>query len=420
MSSASFWYILGDAYDLSDFKHPGGQAALQWSRGQDATFVMLSYHLANPKSLLQRLEPFKVDNLKRWDPFIAKIGKRRYETQEDRELILNDPVLKIAKACVVESGQAACQITSQAFVFVVVMALCSILAAFLVQWQRSILASILWPIFHWLSAANIAHDAAHHAAFRHHENLNTFWSYWSLPFLFEPRSWQRQHNFSHHLHTNDLDLDVDTNYGPLTTLARIDTDQKWFSHMPLTWSLFLFSQIFLTSFAEVVFMPLTKLHGTRSLIGPFSGCLVFLVPWVLRVETEAWTRTACLSCIPSIVASLIFIVVTQASHLSHQQLQVAQGPKGILAPGEWGRCQALASLNYQPNSLLYTALTGGLNLQSVHHLLPFVHSWRLHKIWPLLQRRLKALGIDLPEAPSLCCAFSSYVQQLKLSSSNRS
>jgi fatty acid desaturase len=117
------------------------------------------------------------------------------------------------------------------------------------------------------------------------------------------------------------------------------------------------------------------------------------------------------------VSSAIFTVVTQASHLNEITLEVAQGNRGIMAPGQGGRCQALSSINYHPDSFLWTVLTGGLNLQSVHHLLPCVYSWRLRKIWPILRERLaEELNIVLPELPSVWAAYLEYILQLRRAS----
>jgi fatty acid desaturase len=412
-----FWYILGDAYDLHDFPHPGGASALAWSQGQDATFVLISYHLTDPTKLLQRLQKYRAAGAPRWDPQIESLGKSRYSTAEDQSAVLQDPIIKTAKQAVILSGQTACSAPLEAIVFVGIFWILSLAAAWMTLFRHNVLAALCWPVLSWLCSVNMAHDAAHHAAFHRREGYNRLLSYLALPFFFEPVTWEKTHNFSHHLHTNDLQHDGDTKYGVEVGMARHHQRQASRMLMPLTWPLFIIIQLLATSWGQCLFFPLRHYRQRRSCLGPLFLTFVVALPWFIATQSTSVDK-AVLSLLPTTMASIIFSVVTQSSHLGEAQLEMAQGSTGILAPGAWGRCQALTSVNYAPESRLWCALTGALNLQSVHHLLPFVHGWRLRKIWPVLRKNLEEQhGIKLMEEQSIFSAYVAFATQLRSASS---
>ncbi len=51
--------------------------------------------------------------------------------------------------------------------------------------------------------------------------------------------------------------------------------------------------------------------------------------------------------------------------------------------------------------------------QSVHHAVPFVHSWHYAKLYPRLRRAWARLDCAPLEAPSLTAAFGLVVAQLR-------
>jgi hypothetical protein len=415
-----YWYILGDAYDLSDFQHPGGRDALAWSQGQaDATHVLLSYHLQDGSSLLTKLEKFHVEDAPRFDPFFTSLSGSRYDTAEKRSAVVNDVVIRSAKKAVVRSGQTAPHAPRSAILFYVLTYSCSVWAAYRTLALRCTLSAIAWPFLHWLASINMAHDAGHHAVLRGWPRLNILLSYASLPFAYEPYDWQYVHNYAHHLFTNCADLDRDFSHPSITKTARHSYDQAWYFWMPITWPIFLVAHMVLaTSFLVGISQIFGIYHRSnwRSWLAPVSWLLVIVAPWATATESSSLAQNIVLSMAPCSLYSCIFWVVTQSSHLHSDT--IASGKIG-LSPGSWGLSQALTSLNYSPESTMWTALTGALNIQSAHHLLPFVHSWRLCKIWPYLEEELrKEHGICLKQTPDLFNAFLSYVRQLRRASNN--
>jgi fatty acid desaturase len=367
--------------------------------------------------MLKRLQRFKVQGEERWDPYLDSIGKSRYGSEDDRRLILDDPVLKTAKLCVIDSGQQSCGITPEAITFYTIITFLTIAAAYMALVRQSASAAIIWPILAWILSIGIAHDAGHNAVSRKLPWLNGLLSYTSLPLLFEPRSWALQHMRYHHLYTNDLVMDVDTKYGSFTGMARHHPSQAHSKIMRFTWPVFIMMQLIVASFDLVVKFPLTGQFGAFGWLGPLCWFGVVCLPWFRETATvTSFSAKLLLSLAPAALTSTIFVIVSQSSHLGEATIQVSQGQQGILAPGQWGRCQALSAVNYRPESAFWMIATGGLNLQSVHHLLPFVYCWRLRKIWPILRERLlQEHGIILPEMPTLWDAYLAFVFQLQRS-----
>ena len=85
------WYILGRAYDLGSFAHPGGNDALRIGLGRDATYLVMGHHLAEPRALLRMLAPFARPTDSDWDPHGT------YATAASRDAVLDDAVLRSSK-----------------------------------------------------------------------------------------------------------------------------------------------------------------------------------------------------------------------------------------------------------------------------------------------------------------------------------
>lgn len=456
------WYILGTAYDLQDFNHPGGKEFLNLGKGRDATFLIMSYHLVEARTLLKRLEPYSRPQEPRW-------GDVDYDRKGVRAEILDDPVLKATKSAVNEymcDLHAKCPTARKEELLGAPWICLSISAAFFVPfviflvlwWRGSVLAGFLASGANWIYGINLTHDGSHGAVFRGPAKLrwlNVALVYLSLPFFYEPWSWMLQHVYSHHLHTNDLHLDCDTHYLDSNFVGRIDPKREVFRPWyPFTWVGFLLSQICITCVWEVILVPVVRVmaamvfaisqllpdplsrhvgswahiigarffggvipnayegmdltQGLRSLLGSAVGGLFFLAPLLHPlVSTRSMIHTAMLCVGPWIASSTIFIVVTQASHLQQRCLDAAR-----VGGKSWGAVQALTSLNYGVESRLCSWLTGGLNLQSVHHSAPFVHSWHYKSLYPYMKRAWKPLGIEPPEASGLAVCFGYYIQQL--------
>ena len=84
-----------------------------------------------------------------------------------------------------------------------------------------------------------------------------------------------------------------------------------------------------------------------------------------------------LALVPMATSSLCFMLVTQVSHIQ----EGCQRNETLDEPDPFKR-QAQTSLDYSPTSRLTGFLTGGLNLQSIHHLLPSVSCVHYPAMYP--------------------------------------
>ena len=88
-------------------------------------------------------------------------------------------------------------------------------------------------------------------------------------------------------------------------------------------------------------------------------------------------RGVLLSLVPIVVSSLCFMLVTQVSHIQEE----CQRDDVLDEPDPFKR-QAQTSLDYSPRSRLTLFCTGGLNLQSIHHLMPSVSCVHYPALYP--------------------------------------
>ena len=115
--------------------------------------------------------------------------------------------------------------------------------------------------------------------------------------------------------------------------------------------------------------------GWRGLVGVacFLAAVAFVSTPFVRFE---WPKAVAFSLGPYVVTSAFFFTVTQISHV-----QEATQRDGSL-DDDFFRVQARTSLDYAVNSELWRFLTGGLNVQSIHHVMPGVCSCHYTKLYP--------------------------------------
>jgi len=75
------------------------------------------------------------------------------------------------------------------------------------------------------------------------------------------------------------------------------------------------------------------------------------------------------------ISSYIFVLITQGAHLN------ADSQKAV-ADQSWAKKQVSTSVNFHPTSHFWWLASGGLNMQSLHHLVPDIGSSHLMDLWP--------------------------------------
>lgn len=424
---AHLWQLYGEYYDLQAFSrsHPGGEAALALGRGDDATKLFESYHVMNDnhKTTLAKYRLERDDK----KPVPGNVSPFHTEVKD---------MLRLHFAGKGRYGHHAKY--SHALLMAGVLVL---YALSWVSWYHGNWSSlIVMPFFGWLVMANLAHDGSHFAVSRH-DWVNQLCLYSAAPFYYVDATWYVQHVASHHLATNDVEHDVDLHH---------HDGCRWHSStklgnplngkINLAWHL----TAFIASTITMAFIhPVTKfvlpgigyLRGATELpLKEWGASVIFDATlekrlragfgsirrmsvngflWVIAmaVPIHAWckygftTRGTFFGLLPYVASSFFFMIVTQVSHVQRetQRHEAAHND-------DFFKAQAMTSLDYSIDSPLWCFLTGGLNTQSVHHVLPSVHSSHYLDLYPKFAAICKKHNCEPQNARDLGHAFAMHIQ----------
>ena len=285
----------------------------------------------------------------------------------------------------------------------------------------------------WFVLANLAHDGSH-CAVAASGRANELWALTGAPLLTSWASWYLQHCASHHLHTNEPAEDVDVTHHPMCRWHR-SSDPPLFARAltgarNLAWhataGLVATANMSLVHPWKFVLEPVLRTrvlgqklapifgadneafaaaekaagrhvehelsffrvagrvherglfaHGSRLglALGSWLAAVLFVV--VPFARFGASRQASALTLGPYAVTSVIFFVVTQVSHVQ----EACQQPRTTANPDFLAR-QALTSLDYSAESRVWGFLTGGLNTQSLHHVMPGVCSCHYAELYP--------------------------------------
>ena len=134
---------------------------------------------------------------------------------------------------------------------------------------------------------------------------------------------------------------------------------------------------------------------------------VHLVPFLLHGFS---VKAFLFSVIPIYLYSLFFMINTQINHLTPHTDQ--QFDKNFF------KHQILTAMNVAPDNYLVFLFTGGLNLQTEHHLFPSVNHVHLRKLQPYVKDICKRHGVHYNEVPTLWEALCEHVAHLRKFSFN--
>lgn len=229
-----------------------------------------------------------------------------------------------------------------------------------------------------------------------------------MPWCFPSFCWHIQHVVQHHVYTNDDD-DVDLYH--FLPVCRTTKNMPWEKVFRLQWlTIFV---ILPTTVGHLLFIvPIDLLCRT---VCPITGkkryqecenvedlvnrnfMSIFLewvacFSWFLANVYSSGLLTGCHRLFTSYgVASIMFIVFTQGAHLQDQCMLGKDDPS-------WAKRQAATSVNFSPASRFWGLMSGGLNVQSIHHVAPIVGSNHLRDIFPEFKKVCEKHDVPLHEA----------------------
>mmetsp|Transcript_9677 Transcript_9677/g.17414 ORF Transcript_9677/g.17414 Transcript_9677/m.17414 type:complete len:496 (+) Transcript_9677:109-1596(+) len=395
------WHISGADYDLSSFvnKHPGGPIAIGLGRGIDCTRLFMTYHAPNGRAhaMLERY----------------RVGSEQGTPLPKSEF--HAALCEMVKTHFKGQGKFAHKATylHLAFLTVCVMAMISSWWA----WFSGLWFSLLTlPVSAWLVFTNGVHDASHFAmssvAWVNHAMCFT-----ALPLFLNPITWYSQHVVEHHCHCNEIGLDVDLHHFMPLRLHKLEDSAGSLGNLAKT---------MLTGMHLGIGVPLNALTGVlqNSLPDGFiHGCdikLLYVFRESLSHYLSMWSsllmayfclvmsffvhdtllKKVCFLVVPYVLASLLFMVFTQVSHIQ-EECQTDE----TLEKEDFFVRQARTSLDYSVDSKLWSILSGGLNMQSLHHSMPWVNSCHYTAIYPKFVEVCRQHGAQPPSVPNLASAL---------------
>eukprot|EP00928_Gymnodinium_smaydae_P089693 TRINITY_DN73605_c0_g1_i1.p1 TRINITY_DN73605_c0_g1~~TRINITY_DN73605_c0_g1_i1.p1 ORF type:complete len:472 (-),score=43.83 TRINITY_DN73605_c0_g1_i1:453-1868(-) len=437
----NLWRIHGLDYDLSSFArlHPGGEVAVDLGKGLDCTKLFDSYHLMTEvhKHVLGKYAcngQAKIVHLSQaHDSSPARSSKLVTLPVSAFQADLKELLWQHFKRP--KAGLSHKAKTSHSLLMGAVVGMYAI--AWLGWIHGSYCALLVLPFLAWLVMANMAHDGSHFAV-SNHPVVNALCLYASSPLYYTDSTWYMQHVVSHHLETNDYSADVDLHH---------HKDVRWHPQKPKDNDLQGWKNVLLhlTAFLAATFMlavvqPFNKfivpgvcqhlglnapnLYGAstvfekvidRQIIVGFATVrrlIVNTLLWVWAVAVllyPAWlygpfSRKAILfSVYPYIVSGTLFMIVTQISHIQKETQTNA-----AITEKDFFKRQAMTSLDYSCNSLLWSFLTGGLNMQSLHHVAPIIHSSHYVDLYPQYYKLCVKHGCAPPQAPNVMVAVKKH------------
>jgi fatty acid desaturase len=403
---SKYWKIYGQYYDLTNYMkhHAGGELAILQGKGRDCTVMFEQYHIMNDKHY-KILDSFRVN----------PNDKSIYEIKLENKF--HDDIKQMVRDHVKEHNTHHKMQPYMSIALSAVFMPLTLLSGYL--WFKGYWISLfLLPFFQMTTAINSSHDAEHFAVSKY-PLINRLVAYTVFPYEYNVLQWYLQHNVSHHPHTN-LEDDVDLfHLSPFARLSKYEPYKWW--HTIQYWHLI--NQLLFTTFGLSIFYPIgliihyffpkfdfvyshiknkqyvIKYMLVESFLQVLASCALIVYPFYAFTLYKA----ICFSIIPWNVASIIFIFYTQIPHLqveAHQQVD----------RNNWAINQVLTSTDHSQDYRIVSFLTGGVNMQSLHHLIPGVSSTLYYDLYPKYRKVCEKHGLKILEKKNFVDGFKGYLK----------
>eukprot|EP00434_Breviolum_minutum_P002758 symbB.v1.2.002426.t1/scaffold129.1/size311234/15 len=247
--------------------------------------------------------------------------------------------------------------------------------------QGSYVALITLPWLGSLVTFHVAHDASH-GALSTRPWLNELLTFSSF-LVGAPHEWYWQHVALHHVWTNIADADPDAKH-----VRRWVKGKAPLSVMPVVWAIavpiglqVLYSYRYVTSRLGIIGHEAMGVPPDFTVTSFCSLLLQRFILYVLPVWRYGFPYGLLWAAYPAAVFSFLFMLNTQMAHLNDSTSGESETP----ISEDWYKHQLAHSVDWAVRSRFHWFLSGGLNLQSVHHCFPTVD----HSHLPALRRVLE-------------------------------
>jgi len=444
--------VRGKIYDVTEFmhRHPGGKDVLLLNAGRDATQIFESYHpmkiitstieSGNNGSILIYLEKNYMGDLSSTElpsypemsEFYKTVKKRieNYfkETKQDPKfspsILLRSVLLVVALLAFhaistyisyinMESHNKF--LTTLSYLFAALVGVCAALLSLVPVHEASHAAITNRPNL-WRAFGAI-HDFINGASFY---------------------TWCHQHFLGHHFYTNTVSdstsedsfsLLPDTWDPDVVTgnpdMRRIKANQKWYRHYeyqhyyaPILYGLlsikFRISDFnilfFLKKNGAIRVNPL----GTWNLSTFFLGKIFYVFyRLVLPIYFTGLQETFWLYLTAEFVLSYYLAFVFQVNHVVSQVSWPVVNTEKNLVEMDWAKSQVETTIDYGHGCSWTHFLSGALNYQSVHHLVPYCSQYFYPQIAPIVQQACQEYGVRYVVLPNFWVAFKEHINYLR-------
>ena len=422
--------IHGRYYDVGTFQHPGGCPALECARDRDATALFESYHALHRARPLQTLKQYEVTREQAEGPGRFLAEARFGDDPFDWDLTLASPFRRDIVACATRyfeaerkrrnlaSIRAAVKAPPRRWIEIALMGLAFFASLpFLVQGSWA--ALVITPVLGWLFVVNFWHDALHFGLSRSW-HVNALLPY-VFPWFSSPKLWMHQHVIGHHVFTNDALRDPDMRVAP--RVLRQGMRSEW---CPMHARQGRVVRLLLLYALVLVLRPLFRDHLQR-LRGWFNGAvpLVFGSPWrrwahiagriAVAASLFVWPfllfsfwKAVAFALVPMLILGELFAFFSQVNHVTEPNVSAAGESRS-----NWYESQVRTSCSYATDSYLAFILSGGLNLQIEHHLLPGVNHAHLFRLAPQIRAICAKHGVRYHTYPTFRAAFAAHVALIR-------
>jgi fatty acid desaturase len=274
-------------------------------------------------------------------------------------------------------------------------------------------ALLVTPTLCWIWMVNYWHDAAHFAM-ADSWLVNAALTY-AAPWFSSPLIWYHQHVIGHHAYTNIPGRDPDLYHAPglwrFSKDLRVRAAHGWQAYTtPLLWLLSVPTLLLLKPLIALRTGVYNRVVALRAL-PPWRAALhicgraaVFcsLYVWPFFAFPGDRVKALAFAVAPIAVYSGWFMAASQPNHHS-EDCRGEEGVSGCRV--NWYRHQCATSQTIAPGSEVAFWLSGGLNLQCEHHLLPTVNHWHLRALQPEVEALARAHGVPYPRSATIGEAF---------------
>lgn len=405
-TTRSYIVIRGEAYDVTDFKHPGGFQMLELGIGRDATVMFESAHFRSERAehALKSLQ--KSESVAELEKAGLKFDRPKENWATPAQSELYTAIKKRVRDEILTPEGVANQPDGirgvPAWHFLTVLASWLLAATWFVL-HPSILSGMVlgWTIC-WIGLA-IQHTSNHGGLVRDPRLGYLLGLLNDIAPGGSSLVWRYHHQVSHHAYCNDVVLDQDAHSS--NPMLRLDESQKLMPHHKWQWIYGPLAFCFLAFSIHI--QDVECLLSARTFMVHFKGTssLQVILAFILKIVHFSW-----LYIFPAYIHGLRRMILPWAAVIafggfclsalfiiSHNILESKGKSPPVAGKGDWAAYQIETSTSW--GGPIGSFMTGGLNLQIEHHLFPCLPHHLYSRMQPIIKeecvkRNVKYQGYD--------------------------